>query len=88
MNTLAVLVSGLSLTGAVLIKGPILAPSLSMGDLHLPIASQSGAFKAIRKESLDAFNRLHSIDEDASFVSSIAHAYPSLPVVGMLADAV
>lgn len=54
-----------------------------MGDSHLPITNRSEAFKAIRKESLDIFNRLHSIDEDASFASSIAHAYPSFPVVGM-----
>ena len=61
----------------------LLTPSLIMGDLHLPITNRSEAFKAIRKESLDVFNRLHSINEDASFVSSIAHAYPSFPVVGM-----
>jgi tRNA A64-2'-O-ribosylphosphate transferase len=54
-----------------------------MGDLHSPITNRSEAFKAIRKESLDVFNRLHSIDEDASFVSSIARAYPTFPVVGM-----
>jgi len=59
-----------------------------MCDLHLPITNQSDAFKAIRKESLDVFNRLHSIYEDASFVSSIARAYPSFPVVGMTTDAV
>lgn len=55
-----------------------------MADLRSPITNQSEAFKAIRKECLDVFNRLHSIDEDASFVSSIAHAYSSFPVVGMV----
>jgi hypothetical protein len=59
-----------------------------MGDLHLALPNQSEAFKAIRKECLDVFNRLHSINEDASFVSSIAHAYPSFPVVGMIADTI
>ena len=35
------------------------------------------ALAHIRKESLDLYNRLHSIEEDISFVDSVRRAYPS-----------
>lgn len=38
------------------------------------------AFKSIRTASLDIYNRLHSIDEDAAFVSDIADRFPSYPL--------
>jgi tRNA A64-2'-O-ribosylphosphate transferase len=35
----------------------------------------------VRKESLDIYNRLHSIAEDAKFVQEVRDAYPELPVL-------
>jgi tRNA A64-2'-O-ribosylphosphate transferase len=35
----------------------------------------------IRKETSDVYNRLHSIDEDLTFVASIHSAYPRLPLI-------
>lgn len=35
----------------------------------------------IRKESLDIYNRIHSISEDAQFVNEVNRAYPDLPLV-------
>lgn len=39
------------------------------------------AFDFLRKESLDVFNRLHSIAEDIKFVTDVCNAYPDLPVM-------
>ncbi|KAJ7188869.1 initiator tRNA phosphoribosyl transferase [Mycena filopes] len=35
----------------------------------------------LRKESLDVFNRLHSIDEDVLFVNQVHAAYPDIPLL-------
>ncbi|KZT05396.1 initiator tRNA phosphoribosyl transferase [Laetiporus sulphureus 93-53] len=40
-----------------------------------------GALAELRKESLDIYNRLHSISEDIDFVNDICAAYPHLPVL-------
>ncbi|KAJ3552576.1 hypothetical protein NM688_g4083 [Phlebia brevispora] len=39
------------------------------------------ALAHIRRESLDLYNRLHSIAEDVQFVTSVAEAYPDLPIL-------
>ncbi|PPQ67514.1 hypothetical protein CVT25_006055 [Psilocybe cyanescens] len=38
-------------------------------------------FSFLRKESLDIFNRLHSIGEDVAFVGQVRTAYPSIPLL-------
>jgi len=38
-------------------------------------------FSELRKESLDVFNRLHSIEEDVAFVNQVNDAYPDLALV-------
>jgi tRNA A64-2'-O-ribosylphosphate transferase len=43
---------------------------------------KSEAFAFLRKESLDLFNRLHSIDEDVAFVNQAHAAYPDIPILG------
>jgi tRNA A64-2'-O-ribosylphosphate transferase len=35
----------------------------------------------IRKETVDLFNRLHSVNEDIHFVRQIHMAFPSLPLI-------
>lgn len=40
------------------------------------------ALEAIRNETLDPYNRLHSIAEDALFVKIVRNEYPSLPCLG------
>ena len=39
------------------------------------------ALAHIRRESLDLYNRLHSIAEDVEFVNTVVNAYPDLPVL-------
>ena len=39
------------------------------------------ALAYVRKESLDIFNRLHSIAEDVHFVREVHQAYPELPIL-------
>lgn len=39
------------------------------------------ALAYLRKESVDIFNRLHSIREDIDFVSQIHAAYPDTPIL-------
>ena len=39
------------------------------------------ALSELRKESLDIYNRLHSIAEDVTFVNEIHEAYPRLPIL-------
>ncbi|KAJ7496746.1 initiator tRNA phosphoribosyl transferase [Mycena latifolia] len=39
------------------------------------------ALAFLRKESLDLFNRIHSIDEDVSFVDKVHEAYPDVPIL-------
>ncbi|KAL7277741.1 hypothetical protein ACG7TL_008680 [Trametes sanguinea] len=43
--------------------------------------SNAEALAYVRKESLDIYNRLHSIQEDVRFVFQVHQAYPSLPVL-------
>ncbi|KAJ7655636.1 initiator tRNA phosphoribosyl transferase-domain-containing protein [Mycena polygramma] len=42
---------------------------------------QSDALAFLRKESLDLFNRLHSIAEDVAFVNQVHAAYPNIPIL-------
>lgn len=44
----------------------------------------SEAFAYLRKESLDIYNRIHSIAEDIHFVDRVHGAYPTLPVLRAL----
>lgn len=37
----------------------------------------------LRRESLDVYNRLHSIAEDISFVETVRRTYPDLPILRM-----
>ncbi|TBU58239.1 initiator tRNA phosphoribosyl transferase [Dichomitus squalens] len=39
------------------------------------------ALAYVRKESLDIFNRLHSVQEDVRFVGQVHDAYPELPIL-------
>ena len=39
------------------------------------------ALEYVRKESLDIYNRLHSILEDVRFVGQVHDAYPELPIL-------
>jgi tRNA A64-2'-O-ribosylphosphate transferase len=39
-----------------------------------------GAEEALRHEAVDIYNRLHSLNEDANFVTSVADAY-NFPLV-------
>ncbi|KAF7362387.1 Initiator tRNA phosphoribosyl transferase [Mycena venus] len=41
----------------------------------------SEALAFLRKESLDLFNRLHSIAEDVAFVDHVHNAYPDIPIL-------
>lgn len=43
--------------------------------------SATGTLSYLRKESLDIFNRLHSIEEDIAFVSQVRNAYPTIPLL-------
>ena len=39
------------------------------------------ALAYVRKESLDIFNRIHSVKEDVGFVGQVHRAYPELPII-------
>ena len=39
------------------------------------------ALAYVRKESLDIYNRLHSVQEDVRFVERIHETYPDLPII-------
>jgi Rit1 N-terminal domain len=43
--------------------------------------SESLARAHIRRESLDIYNRLHSIQADIAFVNEVRAAYPSFPLI-------
>jgi tRNA A64-2'-O-ribosylphosphate transferase len=49
-----------------------------MFDAH---REESEALAFLRKESLDLFNRLHSIDQDVTFVNQVHAAYPGIPIL-------
>lgn len=42
---------------------------------------ENQALAHIRKESLDLYNRVHSIAEDCEFVKAVRIAYQDLPLV-------
>ncbi|KAJ7108464.1 initiator tRNA phosphoribosyl transferase [Mycena crocata] len=42
---------------------------------------EAEALAFLRKESLDLFNRLHSISEDVAFVNRVHEAYPDIPIL-------
>lgn len=44
-------------------------------------SQQASALSHLRKESLDIYNRLHSIAEDIEFVKSVRAAYKHLPIL-------
>lgn len=44
----------------------------------------SDAFAFLRKESLDIYNRIHSIAEDIHFVDRVHEVYPNLPILRAL----
>ncbi|KAF7350966.1 Initiator tRNA phosphoribosyl transferase [Mycena sanguinolenta] len=44
-------------------------------------AKKAMLFAFLRKESLDLFNRLHSIAEDVLFVNQVHAAYPAIPIL-------
>ena len=39
--------------------------------------AEAEALSYLRRESLDIYNRLHSIEEDVKFVNQVRQAYPS-----------
>lgn len=41
----------------------------------------ASALSQLRKESLDLYNRIHSVAEDVNFVNQVLSAYPHLPVL-------
>lgn len=45
------------------------------------LETSDGALSYLRKESLDIFNRLHSIEEDVLFVKQAHEAYPDTPIL-------
>ncbi|KAJ7099453.1 initiator tRNA phosphoribosyl transferase [Mycena belliarum] len=47
--------------------------------MYEPLQREALAF--LRKESLDLFNRLHSISEDVEFVNQVHAAYPEVPIL-------
>ena len=44
------------------------------------------ALAYVRKESLDIFNRIHSVKEDVGFVGHVHEAYPELPILRMFSS--
>jgi hypothetical protein len=49
-----------------------------------PIEAEALAY--LRRESLDIYNRLHSIDEDTFFVLRVRETYPGLAFIRMLPE--
>jgi hypothetical protein len=43
--------------------------------------TKHNALATLRKESLDIYNRLHSIEEDITFVNSIQSHYSNFPLL-------
>ena len=44
------------------------------------------ALAYVRKESLDIFNRIHSVKEDVGFGGHVHEAYPELPILRMFSS--
>ena len=57
-------------------------------ELDLKLNIQNETFAHLRKESLDLFNRLHSIEEDIKFVEQVHDAYPDIPLLRKLSSPV
>ena len=49
----------------------------------MPLSQDTNVLAYLRKESLDIYNRLHSIDEDVQFVQLIHETYPKIPLLRM-----
>ncbi|KAF8150611.1 initiator tRNA phosphoribosyl transferase [Crassisporium funariophilum] len=47
----------------------------------LPVQENINALSYLRKESLDIYNRLHSVEEDIAFVEQVQQAYPDIPIL-------
>lgn len=47
----------------------------------MPPNLHAEAFAHLRKESLDIYNRIHSIQEDIAFVDTVREAYPTLTML-------
>lgn len=47
----------------------------------MPQSLEASARAHIRRESLDIYNRLRSIEHDISFVNQVRAAYPTLPLI-------
>ena len=55
---------------------------MTVPDIEFDIRQASAqALAYVRKESLDIYNRLHSIHEDVQFVQQVHSAYPKLPIL-------
>jgi len=44
-------------------------------------SGSTDALSYLRKETLDIYNRLHSVEEDIDFVQQIHDAYPDTPLL-------
>ena len=42
---------------------------------------EDNALSYLRKESVDIYNRLHSIEEDVAFVTEVREAYSEAPLL-------
>ena len=51
--------------------------------LQMPLSQDTSVLAYLRKESLDIYNRLHSINEDVRFVQLIHETYPQIPLLRM-----
>ena len=49
----------------------------------MPFSQDTNVLAYLRKESLDIYNRLHSINEDVHFVQLVHEAYPKIPLLRM-----
>lgn len=47
----------------------------------MPTTPESSARAHIRRESLDIYNRLHSVNTDIAFVDEVCTAYPLFPLI-------
>lgn len=54
-------------------------PSLPL--MSMSNTSEVSARAYIRRESLDIYNRLHSIEADIAFVNEVRRAYPTFPLI-------
>jgi len=52
----------------------------------MPQTSEASARAHIRRESLDIYNRLRSIQVDIAFVNQVRAAYPAFPLIRIAAS--